>query len=108
MKSLKLMTDTGFSLTDYGQEEWQKRKPIWMSGIKETAPSTELRKWFGHVPARFAEFKKLYKEELKKHIDDLKRLKSISEKGTLTLLYSAKTPDISQAIVLMEVLKKLK
>lgn len=76
--------------------------------IKDIAPSTELRQWFGHEPERYDEFRKRYKEELKSHTDELKRLKSISKKQKLTLLYSAKDTQFNQAVVLMEVLSKMK
>ena len=70
---------------------------------KEIAPSTELRKWYGHKAERFAEFTKRYKAELKPKTDELKRIKTISKKQSLTLLYGAKDPQ-NQAAVLLEVL----
>ncbi len=74
---------------------------------KDIAPSAELRKWFSHIPERFTEFSKRYKEELKDKTDDLKRIKSLSNKQTVTLLYGAK--DIhNQATVLLEVLARMK
>ena len=76
--------------------------------LKEIAPSAALRKWFGHVPERFIEFKKLYREELKSHTSELKRLKAMDETRTVTLLYGAKDPKMNQAVVLMEVLDKMK
>ena len=75
---------------------------------KEIAPSTELREWFGHKPELFEEFAKRYKSELSSKTDDLKRIKSIARKQNLTLLYSAKDPNINQAVVLLGVLNKLK
>ncbi|MBS1488255.1 MAG: DUF488 domain-containing protein [Bacteroidetes bacterium] len=75
---------------------------------KEVTPSTELRKWFGHKPELFEKFKGLYKEELKTKKDELKRLKAIANKQNLTLLYGAKDPHINHAVILLEVLKKIK
>lgn len=76
--------------------------------IKEIAPSTELRKWFNHEPEKFSEFKKRYKEELKTHVAELKKIHEISQKKKITLLYSAKDTQYNQAVVLLEVLQKFK
>lgn len=76
--------------------------------LKDLAPSTELRKWFNHDPERFQEFKKRYQEELKNQKDELKRLKEIAAGRTLTLVYSAKEPQLSQAVVLQGVLERMK
>lgn len=76
--------------------------------IKEIAPSTELRKWFNHKPEKFSEFKKRYKEELKTHVAELKKIHEISQKKKITLLYSAKDTQYNQAVVLLEVLQKFK
>lgn len=92
---------------------------IWPRGIsnetaaldeweKEIAPSTELRKWFGHKPELYPEFKIRYKEELKSYTAILERIKSISKKKPTTLLYSAKDETHNQAVVLLEVLEKMK
>lgn len=74
---------------------------------KEIAPTTELRKWFNHIPERFVEFKTKYKEELSLKNDELQRLKAIDKKQNLTLLYSAKDLTNNQAVVLLDVLKNL-
>ncbi len=76
--------------------------------LKEIAPSAALRKWFGHVPERFIEFKKLYREELKSHTSELKRLKAMDATSNVTLLYGAKDPEMNQAVVLLDVLAKIK
>ena len=76
--------------------------------IKEIAPSTELRKWFNHEPEKFPEFKKRYKEELKAQTAELKKIHELSQKKKVTLLYSAKDTQFNQAVVLLEVLQKLK
>lgn len=74
---------------------------------KEIAPSTELRKWFGHKEERFDEFKKRYKKELKGYSDDLKQLKETTKEKTLTLLFGAKDEKMNQAVVLKEVLEDM-
>lgn len=74
---------------------------------KSLAPSTALRKWFGHKPELFAEFKQRYTEELKAQATELKRLKAILKQQDLCLLYGAKNPDINQAVVLAAIIQKI-
>jgi uncharacterized protein YeaO (DUF488 family) len=69
------------------------------------SPSTELRKWFGHDPNRFEEFRTRYLEELRGHRDRLAELRTLARQGTLTLVYSARDSEHSQAAVLAEVLR---
>lgn len=69
------------------------------------SPSTELRKWFGHDPGRFEEFRNRYLEELQGHRGRLGELRSLARQGTLTLVYAAKDPERNQAVVLAEVLR---
>jgi uncharacterized protein YeaO (DUF488 family) len=74
--------------------------------LKEIAPSTELRKWFGHDPEKWPEFRKKYKQELKSHAGLIKRIKSEAKGESVTLLFAAKNADQNQAIVLKEILSK--
>lgn len=73
---------------------------------KEIAPSTELRKWFHHDPAKFDEFARRYRDELKdpERADALDKLRELAEQGTLTLLTASKRNDISEATVLEHML----
>lgn len=73
---------------------------------KDTAPSTELRKWFNHEPEKFLEFRKKYREELQTRPNGFERLKSISKKREVTLLYAAKDENFNQAVVLKELLEE--
>jgi len=73
---------------------------------KEVAPSTDLRQWFGHDPARWSEFKRKYFEELRGKEALLEKLRVDAGKGLVTLLYSAKDEDHNQAIALKEYLEK--
>lgn len=84
----------GVSKEQLGLDEW----------IKEISPSTDLRKWFGHDPDKFTEFKKRYKQELKKSgaIDSLTELSN--KHKTLTLVYGAKDEKHNNAVVLKEIL----
>lgn len=70
---------------------------------KELAPSSELRKWFGHDPDKFAEFAKRYRSELKGN-EALVRLKELVAKGDVTLVYGAKDEQHNQARVLQQLL----
>ena len=70
--------------------------------LKEIAPSTELRKWFGHVPDRWKEFQKRYHHELENNIESVSKLKELIKKGAVTLLYGAKDKEHNEALVLKE------
>lgn len=74
---------------------------LWM---KEIAPSTTLRKWFGHEPDKWPEFKKRYKAELKKNDEQVASLKKEIRKGPASLLYGAKDQEHNEAVVLLELL----
>ncbi len=74
---------------------------LWM---KSVAPSSDLRKWFGHVPERFPEFTKRYKTELAESgaLDDLRKV--LSEHPDATLLFAAHDEEHNNAVVLKELL----
>jgi uncharacterized protein YeaO (DUF488 family) len=72
--------------------------------LKEIAPTTELRKWFGHDPARWAEFRKRYRAELDANPDAVGKLRALAAKGKLTLLYGAHDTEHNQAVVLADYL----
>jgi len=78
---------------------------IW---LKELAPSAELRKWFGHDPDKWTEFKKRYRVELEENDEQLARLKEEIKKGTVTLLYGAKDEEHNDAVALAEFLRDQK
>jgi uncharacterized protein YeaO (DUF488 family) len=86
----------GLSKDRAGLDEW----------CKQVAPSTELRKWYGHDPARFAEFGRRYRSELAEpeRADTLEHLRELSRDRPLTLLTATKKPAISEAQVLAELL----
>ncbi|MEV4219062.1 DUF488 family protein [Nonomuraea sp. NPDC049725] len=73
---------------------------------RDAAPSTELRKWFGHRPERFAEFAERYREELAGRDDAVRPLLDAAAKGRVTLLYGAKDTEHNQAVVLRDYLKE--
>lgn len=72
--------------------------------LKEVAPSDGLRKWFGHDPAKWSEFRKRYREELEPKTGEIKRLKAEAKKGSVTLLFAAKDIEHNNAIVLKELI----
>ena len=72
---------------------------------KDLAPSTELRKWFGHDPKRWEEFRRRYREELHRHADQVEQLRAMARKGRITLVYSAHDEAHNDAVVLKEVLR---
>jgi len=73
--------------------------------LKEIAPSEALRQWFGHDPARWAEFKKRYFAELRNKQDLVALLRQHTRAGAVTLLYSAKDEKHNNAVALMEFLR---
>ncbi len=72
--------------------------------MKEIAPSTELRKWFGHDPVRWEEFGRRYAAELHANAELLDQLRSLARQGPMTLVYSAHDEIHNDAIVLREIL----
>lgn len=73
--------------------------------LKEIAPSTELRKWFAHDPAKWAEFQRRYRAELKPKQEQLATIKAQARKTRVTLIYGAKDEEHNDAIVLLNLLK---
>ena len=71
---------------------------------RHLAPSAELRKWFGHDPARWDEFRVRYRGELAAQGEELARLRQVARRQKLILLYAAKSPDCNHALVLRDVL----
>jgi uncharacterized protein YeaO (DUF488 family) len=71
------------------------------------APSTALRKWFGHDPERFEEFSRRYRAELRapEQAAALQQLRALADAGPLTLLTATKDPHLSQATVLADILR---
>ena len=76
---------------------------------KDVAPSTELRTWYGHDPAKFDEFKRRYTAELDEPgaREGLTRLRALAADRSLTLLTATKDVDLSQAVVLAGLLRDM-
>lgn len=76
--------------------------------MKDVAPSTELRQWFSHDPARWAEFQRRYRVELQQHSEELNHIRALAKKQTVTLIYSAHDEAHNDAVVLRDVLLEKK
>ena len=74
--------------------------------IKDAAPSGDLRRWFGHDPARWPEFKRRYFQELDRHPEALAPLVEKSRAGTVTLVFAAKDAEHNNAVALKEYLER--
>src|SRR5579883_1904680 len=78
--------------------------------LKEIAPSTELRTWYGHDAARFDEFRRRYLQELNNEAAQhaLEQLRDMASKGTVTLITAAREAAISDGAVLLDLLQPAK
>ncbi|HQU15878.1 MAG: hypothetical protein B7Z66_06290 [Chromatiales bacterium 21-64-14] len=84
-----------------GLKKEDARVDRWM---KEIAPRTELRQWFGHDPERWPEFQRRYRAELKAHQEQLQELRALARRATVTLVYAARDEEHNSAVVLKRVL----
>ena len=84
----------GVSKEDAALDQW----------MKEIAPSTELRKWFGHEPSRWEEFCHRYGAELQQNAELLGQLQALAREGPVTLIYSAHDEAHNDAVVLREII----
>lgn len=84
----------GIKKTDAAIDEW----------MKEIAPSAELRKWFGHDPERWHEFRRRYQSEIRRHPDELDRLRALARHGRITLVFAARDEVHNDAVVLKDLL----
>lgn len=73
---------------------------------KDLAPTAELRRWFNHIPSRFAEFRERYRAELEAHGPELDRLRARAAERGVTVVYAARDTDHNNAVVLVELLRE--
>jgi len=73
--------------------------------LKDVAPSTELRQWFAHDPAKWAEFRRRYRSELMAHPEAVMELRKLARRTKVTLIYAAKDEEHNSALVLKELLE---
>lgn len=80
----------------------------WEEWLREAAPSDALRRWYGHDPARFADFRARYRAELVARAADpaLGRLLALASAGPVILLTASRDVEHSQAPVLAEFLRE--
>jgi uncharacterized protein YeaO (DUF488 family) len=84
-----------------------RRDDLAMDGwLKDVAPSTGLRRWFDHDPAKWAEFQRRYRDELDAHPQAWAPLVDAARGGPLTLLYSSRDRDHNNAVVLRDYLRE--
>ncbi len=75
------------------------------SWLKDVAPSTELRKWFNHDPAKWDEFRRRYFAELKANPEAWQPILQAARHGTATLVYSSHDTEHNNAVALQEFLQ---
>lgn len=76
------------------------------SWLKDAAPSTKLRKWFSHDPAKWEEFRRRYFAELNANPDAWQLLLAAARHGTVTLVYSSRDTEHNNAVALEEFLER--
>jgi uncharacterized protein YeaO (DUF488 family) len=84
----------GVKKTNAAIDEW----------MKEIAPSGTLRKWFGHDPDRWQEFRRRYQSEIRHHPEQFELLRELAQKGPVTLVFSAHDEAHNNAVVLKDLL----
>lgn len=84
-----------------GVSKDQLRLDAWM---KDLAPTSALRIWFGHAPSRWEAFKDRYARELDGRADAVKALLALCRRGTVTLVFAARDTQHSNAVALREYL----
>ena len=84
----------GVKKADAAIDEW----------MKDIAPSNGLRKWYGHDPARWQEFRRRYQSEIRQHPDQFDRLCTLAQHGRITLVFSAHDEAHNDAVVLKDLL----
>lgn len=96
MPGARLLVDRvwprGVAKADLRLDEW----------VRDVAPSTELRKWFGHDPAKWDAFRDRYRAELEGKPEAVDRCLGWCRKGPVTLLFAARDREHNQAVVLRE------
>jgi uncharacterized protein YeaO (DUF488 family) len=80
----------GVSKVDAAIDQW----------TKDIAPSTALRKWFAHDPARWQEFRRRYAKEVRNYPERLARLRALARQGPITLVFAARDERHNDAVVL--------
>ncbi len=83
-----------------------KKQDLKLDGwLKDVAPSSDLRRWFGHDPGKWSEFRRRYIRELEQHADAWGPLLARSRRGRVTLVYSTHDTEHNNAVVLKDFLQ---
>lgn len=85
-----------------GLTKEKARVDLW---VKEIAPSNELRRWFAHDPAKWDEFERRYRSELRQNGESMSALQEAIGQGPATLLYGARDQQHNEAVVLLKLLR---
>ena len=88
-----------------GISKAKARIDVW---LKDVAPSTALRTWFGHDPARWGEFRRRYFSELRQRSDAVAELRTLIARREITFVYAAKDVDHTHALALKEFIERLR
>jgi uncharacterized protein YeaO (DUF488 family) len=86
-----------------GMSKDRAKVDLWM---KEISPSNELRKWYGHAPAKWAEFKRKYREEIEGKKTEFDLLRQKAKGGIITFLFSSKEEKLNNAAALKEFVER--
>ena len=86
-----------------GLTKEKARIDLW---LKEIAPSNELRKWYGHDPALWPEFKRRYYREIADKTEVIQQLRNGMAKGKVTLVFSSKETELNNAVALAQYLER--
>ena len=86
-----------------GLSEERAAADLW---LKDVAPSADLRKWFGHDPVRWEEFRERYWRELEQNKEAVDLLRKKGRAGTVTLVYAARDEEHNGALALQQYLKR--
>ncbi len=114
---MKIQTKRAYDAPDASDGERYLVDRVWPRGVKredldikdwlkDVAPSNDLRKWFGHDPQRWDEFRKRYFKELDANAAAWQPLLEAAHHKTVTLVYGAKDTEHNQAVALKEYLEK--
>lgn len=86
-----------------GLSKGKARVDLW---LKEIAPSNELRKWYGHDPKKWAEFRKRYFKDLDMKRELVNQIVQKTKGGDVTLLFSSQEEKLNNAAALKEYIEK--
>ena len=87
-----------------GLSKKKAKVDVW---VKEIAPSTELRRWYGHDPNKWTEFKSRYAAELESNPGQVEEILGEIQAGIVTFLYSSKEEQLNNAVALKEYIESI-